>query len=120
MKTIHVAAIYAGGFRLLTPETLGTAFVQQDPHRNYVMTWSLNVQRQVTDNLGVVVGYVGSHAVHQQFKVDDSDLAAPNYIPRTEIARVSRCNSQVFSMCRNRYCDGRRDAHRRNQQYGMN
>lgn len=72
---------YAGGFPLLTPQTLGSAYVQQNPHRNYVMTWSLNVQRQVTENLGVVVGYVGSHAVHQQFKVDDSDMTLPHPTP---------------------------------------
>jgi hypothetical protein len=71
-------AFYAGGYSLLNPLTnSNSAFVEQHPHRNYVMTWNLNVQHQVTENLGVIIGYVGSHAVHQQFKVDDSDMTLP-------------------------------------------
>ena len=35
------------------------------------------MQHQVTDNLGVIIGYVGSRGVHQQFKVDDSDMTLP-------------------------------------------
>jgi len=68
---------YAGGFPLLNAQTLNTASVQQHPGRNYVMTWNLNVQRQFTKNLAVIVGYMGSRGVHQQFKVDDSDMTLP-------------------------------------------
>jgi Carboxypeptidase regulatory-like domain/TonB-dependent Receptor Plug Domain len=71
-------AFYTGGYSLLNPLTnSNSAFVEQHPHRNYVMTWNLNVQRQITENLGVIIGYVGSRGLHQQFKVDDSDMALP-------------------------------------------
>ena len=71
-------AFYAGGYSLLNPTTnSNSAFVEQHPHRNYVMTWNLNVQHQVTETLGFIIGYVGSRGVHQQFKVDDSDMTLP-------------------------------------------
>ena len=71
-------AFYAGGYSLLSPTTnSNSAFVEQHPHRNYVMTWNLNVQHQFTDNLGFIIGYVGSRGLHQQFKVDDSDMTLP-------------------------------------------
>ncbi len=70
-------AFYSGGYSLLTPQSANTSFVQQNPHRNYVMTWDLNVQREVTPNIGIIVGYVGSRGLHHQFKVDDADLTLP-------------------------------------------
>ena len=71
-------AFYAGGYSLLNPLTnSNSAFVEQHPHRNYVMTWNLNVQHQLTNNLGFIIGYVGSRGVHHQFKVDDSDMTLP-------------------------------------------
>jgi Carboxypeptidase regulatory-like domain len=72
---------YAGGYPLLTPQTLNTTFVQQHPGRNYAMTWNLNVQHELTPSLAVIVGYVGSRAVHQQFKVDDADMTLPTLTP---------------------------------------
>jgi hypothetical protein len=71
-------AFYAGGYSLLSStNNSNSAFVQQHPHRNDVMTWNLNVQRQLTDNLGVIIGYVGSRGLHHQFKVDDSNMTLP-------------------------------------------
>jgi hypothetical protein len=71
-------AFYAGGYSLLSPtNNSNSAFVEQHPHRNYVMTWNLNVQHQFADNMGVIIGYVGSRGLHQQFKVDDSDMTLP-------------------------------------------
>jgi hypothetical protein len=74
-------AFYAGGYSLLTPESANTSFVERHPHRNYVMTWDLNVQRELTPNLGITVGYVGSRGLHHQFKVDDADLTYPTLTP---------------------------------------
>jgi hypothetical protein len=56
---------------------LERGFVEHHPHRNYVMQWNLNVQHQVTPSLTAVVGYVGSHGVHQAFRADDSNLVLP-------------------------------------------
>jgi len=51
--------------------------VEPHAHRNYVMQWSLNIQRELTHDLTVTVGYVGTHGVHQPFRVDDADLVIP-------------------------------------------
>ena len=51
--------------------------VESHPHRNYVMQWSLNVQRELTHDLTATIGYVGTHGVHQPFRVDDADLVLP-------------------------------------------
>src|SRR6266700_1696106 len=68
---------FTGAFPLLTPNTLASSFIHQNPKRNYVATWHLNVQRELTPSLAVIVGYVGSRGVHQQFKVDDADMTLP-------------------------------------------
>lgn len=64
-------------YGLLGANNLGSTFIEQHPHRNYVMTWGLNVQRELTPNLGLIVGYVGSRGLHHQFKVDDADMTLP-------------------------------------------
>ena len=52
-------------------------FVEHHPHRNYVMQWNLNVQRQLTPSLTAMLGYVGSHGVHQAFRADDANIVLP-------------------------------------------
>lgn len=69
---------FKGAFGQLGATNLASTYIEQKPHRNYVMTWGLNVQREVTPNLGVIVGYVGSRGLHHQFKVDDADMTLPN------------------------------------------
>src|ERR1700733_8459747 len=59
------------------PSTLRNSFVQGNPKRNYVMTWNLNVQRELGHNLTAMVAYVGSHAVHQPFRADDMNDVLP-------------------------------------------
>jgi outer membrane receptor protein involved in Fe transport len=66
-----------GGFPNLNPSTLRQAFVEQNPHRNYVEQWSLNIQRQVLPTTTVIVGYIGSHGVHQPFHPDDMNDVQP-------------------------------------------
>lgn len=69
---------YNGAYSMLGANTLGSTYIQQHPKRNYVMTWSTNIQREITPNLAVIVGYVGSRGVHQQFKVDDANMTLPS------------------------------------------
>jgi hypothetical protein len=52
-------------------------FVEHHPHRNYVMQWNLNIQHQITPSLTAVIGYVGSHGVHQAFRADDGNTVIP-------------------------------------------
>ena len=57
--------------------SLSATFIDPHPHRNYVMQWNMNVQRQITTNLAALVGFVGSHGVHQQFRDDDANMTLP-------------------------------------------
>jgi len=58
------------------------AYVEPHPHRNYVMQYNLNVQRQIAPSLTATIGYVGSHGVHQAFRTDDSLIIIP---PKTSL-----------------------------------
>jgi hypothetical protein len=71
----------AGMFRLLGPASQGAMFIEHKPHRNYVMQWNLNVQREITPNLVAMIGYIGSRGVHQPFRSDDRDIVIPTLTP---------------------------------------
>jgi hypothetical protein len=73
---------YSGAYSLLTsPTSLSATFIDPHPHRNYVMQWNLNLQRQITTNLAFLAAYVGSRGVHQQFRVDDANMTLPTLTP---------------------------------------
>jgi hypothetical protein len=57
--------------------TLQTAFVQFNPARNYVMIWSLNVERELAKDTSVMVGYVGNRGVHMLNREDDINSVIP-------------------------------------------
>jgi hypothetical protein len=57
------------------------AFVQQHPGRSYVMQYNLSVQRQLSTNLTILVGYVGSHGVRGITNDDDADIVQPIVSP---------------------------------------
>jgi|SRR5579859_5015531 len=63
------------------PTSLGNSalsrFVEQHPHRGYALNWNLNVQREFTSHIAAMVGYVGSHTLHEAFTADDSNQVAP-------------------------------------------
>jgi hypothetical protein len=42
-----------------------------------VMQWNLNLQRELAPNLSIVVGFAGSHGVHQALRVDDANIVQP-------------------------------------------
>lgn len=54
-----------------------TSSIEQNPHRNYVMIWNLNVQRQLDASTTVMVGYVGNHGVHMLNREDDVNSVLP-------------------------------------------
>ena len=56
--------------------------VQFNPPRNYVMIWNFNIQRQLTQNLSVTVGYVGNHGVHMLNREDDVNSVIPTATPQ--------------------------------------
>src|SRR5712692_2702295 len=64
-----------GGLALIpaTGTSLRASFVEQNPHRAYNQAWNLTVQRQLTANSVLTVGYVGAHAVHLPRSIEDAD-----------------------------------------------
>jgi len=68
---------YSGAFAIQNPNALQETYVEHQPHRNYVMQWNLNIQRELAPSLTAVVGYVGSRGVHQPFRADDVNLVLP-------------------------------------------
>jgi hypothetical protein len=64
-------------FDLLSVTALRQSYVEPKPHRNYVMQWNLNLQRELTTNLVAMVAYVGSRGVHQPFRADDANIVLP-------------------------------------------
>jgi hypothetical protein len=70
-------SFFTGGLPLLTASSATADYFQQDPRRNYVMQWNLNVQRQIAPGATVMIGYVGSRGVHMPYEVDDADMVIP-------------------------------------------
>jgi hypothetical protein len=70
-------SFYTGALNLQVPGSLLVTYVEQNPHRSYVMQWNLNVQHELTPSLTAMVGYVGSRGRHLPFRVDDVDIVLP-------------------------------------------
>jgi hypothetical protein len=71
-----------GLFGAIIPSALRTAYIEQDPKRNYVMQWNINAQRQVASNLVAEIGYAGSHGVHSPFAASDVNTVQPVATPQ--------------------------------------
>jgi hypothetical protein len=65
----------------VSPGRLATSTVEHSPHRNYVEQWNLNVQRQISPTLSLMMGYVGSHGVHNLIRGDDGNMSMPTQTP---------------------------------------
>src|SRR5258706_275753 len=81
-NNLPVRSFPSGAFTFVTTPGNGKstpqyASVENHPRRNYVMQWSLNIQRELAHDLTATVGYVGTHGVHQPFRVDDGDVVLP-------------------------------------------
>jgi len=53
------------------------AYVEQHPGRSYVMQYNLNIQRDLSQNLTLLVAYAGSHGVHGITNCDDCNIVQP-------------------------------------------
>jgi len=60
-----------------SPNAVRNRFVQQDPHRAYVLNWNLNIQREIAPTWTAIIGYVGSRSVHLSAAADDINLVQP-------------------------------------------
>jgi len=67
----------AGAREFLGANSLAQAYIEPHPHRNYVMQWNFNLQRSLTRDLSVMIGYTGSRGIHQPFRTDDINLVLP-------------------------------------------
>jgi carboxypeptidase family protein/TonB-dependent receptor-like protein len=52
-------------------------YVQPNPKRNYVMQYNLNIQRQLTQNLSIMIAYAGSRSWHDPLQSDDLNTVFP-------------------------------------------
>jgi len=59
------------------PNASRLTFVEQNPKRNYVMQWNLNIQQEITPTLALMVAYVGSRGIHDIFQADDANIVLP-------------------------------------------
>ncbi len=57
-------------------------YFDPSPRRNYIMQWNLTLARELTQNISLRVGYVGSRGVHQPFRVEDADIVLPSLTPQ--------------------------------------
>ncbi len=68
---------YADAYPDLKQSSFRTAYIENAPHRSYVMQWNMSLQRAITPNLTATIAYVGSRGVHMPFRVDDIDMVLP-------------------------------------------
>jgi hypothetical protein len=54
---------------------LSESTVEAAPHRSYVDEWGLTVQRQLTGDMTLTVGYVGAHSLHLLTRGDDGNMS---------------------------------------------
>ncbi len=71
-----------GAFNILAAQAasnigLRIPYIQQNPKRDYVMQWNINIQHELLPNLTGMLAYVGSRGVHQIFRADDINSSLP-------------------------------------------
>jgi hypothetical protein len=59
------------------PSELQTAYVQNNPGRNYVMIWNFNIQQELSPSTTALISYVGNHGVHMLNRADDINMVLP-------------------------------------------
>jgi Carboxypeptidase regulatory-like domain/TonB dependent receptor/TonB-dependent Receptor Plug Domain len=77
-KQLSGHGTYHSGF---DPNSLGNTalsrYIEQNPHRSYALNYNVNIEREITSKISAMIGYVGSHSVHEAFTTDDSNQVAP-------------------------------------------
>jgi Carboxypeptidase regulatory-like domain/TonB-dependent Receptor Plug Domain len=65
----------------LGQSALQTSWIEPDPRRNYVLTWTLSIQRQLAPSANAEIAYVGNHGVHMPNREDDMNSVIPMQTP---------------------------------------
>jgi hypothetical protein len=71
----------AKAVEFLGVSSLAQSYIEPRPHRNYVMQWNFNIQRNIARDLTVMIAYDGSRGVHQPFRTDDLNVVFPEATP---------------------------------------
>ena len=61
----------------LSPLARTWMYVQPNPTRNYVYQYNLNISRQITPTLSLLIGYSGSRGLHNPFQADSINTVVP-------------------------------------------
>jgi hypothetical protein len=81
--TLPAGSFPIGAVALVQQGTgLRTSYLQFDPPRNYVMQWNASIQRQVAPDITVMLGYVGSHGLHNAMRTTDANMVIPASTPQ--------------------------------------
>jgi hypothetical protein len=63
-----------------TPQQMTWGYLDSNIKRNYVLQWNFSIERQLTPNTTLTVGYAGAHGVHSPFEDDSINTVLPvNY-----------------------------------------
>jgi hypothetical protein len=65
---------------VITPNKFRASFVDPNPQRAYMMQWNLAVQRQLTANAALTVGYIGSRGNHLPRSIEDANQVPPSLV----------------------------------------
>jgi hypothetical protein len=60
-------------------------FVERAPSRDYVYQYNFNIQRQITPNTTILVGYMGSRGFHNPFQGDSSNTILPSFAANGDV-----------------------------------
>ncbi len=63
------------------PQSRNWRYVDNNIKRNYIYQYNFNIQRQITPNLTLLVGYTGSRAFHNPFQADTVNTVIPKLVP---------------------------------------
>jgi hypothetical protein len=81
-KALPAGSFYTGATSLLGPTSLGAAYVQPNPKRNYIMQWQLDLQQTLAPDVTSLIAYVGSRGIHQPYYSDQFDIVLPTSTPQ--------------------------------------
>lgn len=76
-SNLHQGDFPIVSFPLNTPSSFNVVYVPQNPPQAYAMNWNFNIQRQVTNNITVTIGYVGSRSIHLPDLPDNINYQLP-------------------------------------------
>ena len=83
----------------LANENLGINVYNPNLHAPYVQSWSIGIQRQLTNNMAFEVRYVGNHGVGlwEQADLNETNIKENNFLPEFENAlnNLNVCNATL-------------------------